>query len=286
MVNRQKQSYFIEKADKCVRFVIKKYSWSCTIVFDSYHSEPTTKDQTNNFRTKKNGIRPEVEISPCSKLAVRQEEFLSNNMNKQRFINLLSERFKHFGVKTVHVNDDADLLIGQTAIAKARDISLNVICENTDFICLLWHYFDRNGHNIEVCTLNRIWEIRKLLNTGSQDYILLAQAFLGCDTISRIYGLQKERVLKIDKMKEACKYASLVFYDSSSKKEDIEKAGENFLLILLGWSKNITRWSTSQSFHEKDRCKRGSEARKSSSHNTLSMFSLLQGALSSSAMAR
>ena len=155
-------------------------------------------------------------------------------MNKQRFINLLSERFKHFGVKTVHVNDDADLLIGQTAIAKARDISLNVICEDTDFICLLWHYFDRNGHNIEVCTLNRIWEIRKLLNTGSQDYILLAQAFLGCDTISRIYGLQKERVLKIDKMKEACKYASLVFYDSSSKKEDIEKAGENFLLILLG----------------------------------------------------
>ena len=181
MVNWQKQSYFIEIADKCVRFVIKKYSRSCTIVFDTYHSEPTTKDHTHNFRTKKNGIRPEVEISPCSKLAVRQEEFLSNNMNKQRFINLLSERFKHFGVKTVHVNDDADLLIGQTAIAKARDIPLNVICEDTDFICLLWHYFDRNGHNIEVCTLNRIWEIRKLLNTGSQDYILLAQAFLGFD---------------------------------------------------------------------------------------------------------
>ena len=35
-------------------------------------------------------------------------------------------------------------------------------------------------------------------------------------------------------MKEACKHASLVFYDSSSKKEDIEKAGENFLLTLLG----------------------------------------------------
>ena len=50
--------------------------------------------------------------------------------------------------------------------------------------CLLRHYFDQNGHNIEVCTLDRIWEIRKLVNTRSQDYILLAHAFLGCDTTS------------------------------------------------------------------------------------------------------
>ena len=52
------------------------------MVFDSYHSEPTTKDHTHNFRTKKNGIRLEVEISACSKLAVSKEEFLGNNMNK------------------------------------------------------------------------------------------------------------------------------------------------------------------------------------------------------------
>ena len=142
-------------------------------------------------------------------------------MNKQRFIHLLSERFKHLGVKTIHANDDADLSIAQTAIAKARDIPMNVICEDTDVICLLWHYFDRNDHNIEVSTSDRIWELTKLVNTGSQDYILLAHTFLGCDTTSRIYGLGKERLLKTDKMKEACKHASLVFYDSSSKKEDL-----------------------------------------------------------------
>ena len=43
MVNWEKQSYFIEIADKCVRFVIEKYLRSCTIAFDNYHSEPTTK---------------------------------------------------------------------------------------------------------------------------------------------------------------------------------------------------------------------------------------------------
>ena len=41
-------------------------------------------------------------------------------------------------------------------------------------------------------------------------------------------------------MKEACKHASLVFYDSSSKKEDIEKADKKFLLTLLGQSENIS----------------------------------------------
>ena len=71
-------------------------------------------------------------------------------------INLLSERIKHFGAKTVHANDTADLLIVQTAVEKAWDIPVNVICGDTDVTCLLWHYFDRNGHNIEVCTSDRI----------------------------------------------------------------------------------------------------------------------------------
>ena len=44
MVNWQKQSSFTEIADKCVRFVIKKFSRSSTIVFDSYLSEPITQD--------------------------------------------------------------------------------------------------------------------------------------------------------------------------------------------------------------------------------------------------
>ena len=117
---------------------------------------------------------------------------------------------------------------------------MNVICEDTDVICLLWHYFDRNAHSIEVCTSDRIWEIRTLVNTESQDFILLTHAFLGCNTTFRIYGLGKERILKTDKTKEACKHASLVFYDSSSKKEDIQKAGKKFLLTLLGRSKNVS----------------------------------------------
>ena len=90
--------------------MIKEYCRYCTIVFDSYPSELTTKDHAHNFRTKKNGTGLKVEIRAYSKLDVqRKDELLSNNMNKQRFINFLLERFKLFGVKTVYANDYADL---------------------------------------------------------------------------------------------------------------------------------------------------------------------------------
>ena len=35
-------------------------------------------------------------------------------------------------------------------------------------------------------------------------------------------------------MKKSCKHASLAFYDSSGKKEHIQKAIKMFLLTLLG----------------------------------------------------
>ena len=63
---------------------------------------------------------------------------------------------------------------------------------------------------------------------------------MGYDKTSQIHGLRKERVIKTYKMKKSCKHASLAFYDSSGKKEHIQKAIKMFLLTLLGWSKSIS----------------------------------------------
>ena len=51
-----------------------------------------------------------------------------------------------------------------------------------------------------------------------QDYILLDYTILGFDTTSHIYGRDKERKLKSDKMREARKLASLVFLRCSIKR--------------------------------------------------------------------
>ena len=72
-----------------------------------------------------------------------------------------------------------------------------------------------------MCTLDQIWKIRKLKKAGSQDYILLAHSILGRNTTARIDRLENEMALKIDKMKEACKHASLAFYERKCKNKDI-----------------------------------------------------------------
>ena len=95
-------------------------------------------------------------------------------MYKQRFINLLSERFEHFGVKTGYANDNSDLLISQIAIEKTQDIPVNVICEDINVICLLWHYFSQSPHNIEACISDPIWEIRRVVNTRLQDHKIIS----------------------------------------------------------------------------------------------------------------
>ena len=46
--------------------------------------------------------------------------------------------------------------------------------------------------------------------------------------------------MKTDNLKKAWKHASLVFFDSSSKKEDTQKAEEKFLFTLVGQSKSIS----------------------------------------------
>ena len=76
--------------------------------------------------------------------------------------------------KYATANDDADLLIAQTTIEKARDMPGNITGENSEVIGLLWHYFDRNGDSIEVCALDRIWKTRELVNIRVQVYVLLA----------------------------------------------------------------------------------------------------------------
>ena len=103
--------------DNCVRFLINKYGRFCTnILITNILTQELSI--TLIIYKQKIGIVSEIEISACSQLAASKKQLLSNKIMKQIFINLLSQRFKHFGLKTVTANDDAELLIAKTAIPK------------------------------------------------------------------------------------------------------------------------------------------------------------------------
>ena len=65
---------------------------------------------------------------------VQKKPFLANEINKQRFINLLGEKMIEAGIAVDHVEADADVLIVNVALEQARHNM--VILEGTDFTCV------------------------------------------------------------------------------------------------------------------------------------------------------
>ena len=61
-----------------------------TIVFDGYQSRPSTKDVTHLRRCKNTGAQVNFDINMV--IATKKENFLSNQVNKQSFVNMLSQQ--------------------------------------------------------------------------------------------------------------------------------------------------------------------------------------------------
>ena len=73
-------------------------------------------------------------------VTLKKDEFLSNQVNKQKFINLLYENLEHAGYSTRHAKGDADVMIVDSAITKERDQTTVLIGEDTDLLVLLLYH--------------------------------------------------------------------------------------------------------------------------------------------------
>ena len=173
-----------------------------TIVFDGYHDGPTTKDSTHFRRT---GACSGLTVNFAGDMVIksRKQEFLANNVNKQRFIHLLSDRLQMAGCVTVHARHDADV---RKAVESARSIITILVGDDTDLLVLLIFHVELNANNIYFAPepktnskKSRIWNIKLLkvtLGSTMCDNILFIHAILGCDTTSRMFGLGKGLALK------------------------------------------------------------------------------------------
>ena len=71
-------------------------------------------------------------------------------------------------------------------------------------------------------------------------HILFQHSFLGCDTISRLFGIGKGAILKKFKVNSALQQAADVFDSTSSTAPDIESAGEKAMLAIYNGKKDDT----------------------------------------------
>ena len=240
-------------------YVRKKYL-DVTVVFDGYEEGPSTKDNTH-IRRYGGRVGPEVRFNGKMILQSRKDQFLANGINKQRFINHLSEKLNQVGCSTVQANGDADLLIVQTAVSCTASKPTVVIGEDTDLLVLLCFHGDMDGCDLyfhsEVKSTGkkqRIWDIKSTKNRLGLDTCKLlpvVHAISGCHTTSRLFGVGKSNALKRLTNDRFTRQAR-IFLDENATKDDVIQAGENALLVLYkgntGEGLNSLRY---RRFHEK-----------------------------------
>ncbi|CAH3187344.1 unnamed protein product [Porites lobata] len=211
-----------------VEYIQQKFTNSI-VVFDGYNAGPVNFVGSMRLKTKK-------------------EHFLSNCENKQRFIDMLSSRLQEHGVKTLHAESDADLLIVQTAVDSATNSATTVVGEDTDLLVLLCLHADVKSQPLffksekkQTAKKNhKVWHINRLKSVMGPELCLLlpfVHAVSGSDTTSRLYGVGKGAALRKLRSDSAFKEAAYVFTRQSSL-EEIVAAGEKALCCLYGGRPN------------------------------------------------
>ena len=207
------------------------------VVFDGYRI-PSTKYITHQ-RLTGGEVGIEVTFTGDVKLTMSKDVFLSNVANKQ---NMLSHYLQLAECLTEHAEEDADLLIAQTAVQSAATKNTVLVADDTDLVILLCYYADPDGFDLFMqfstrgtTKKNRIWDIKVTqseLGAYICNNILFIHAILGCDTTSRLYGLGKGLSLKRftssalfrDKAEQFCKKDTTV--------DDVIDAGEAALVCM------------------------------------------------------
>jgi len=224
-----------------VRYVGDRYG-NAVIVFDGYVSAPSTKDVAHSRRARSHSS-PLVNFTKDMVCTIKKDDFLANQTNKQRFINLLSDDLQRQHNDVLHGRADADVLIVETAIACAHSKDTVLVGDDTDLLVLLCSRAGPTSHNLffrpepKLTSKRqaRCWNIEQVQKTVGRhvcDKLLVAHGLLGCDTTSRLYSIGKSAALK--KLNSSAYFSELLatFNTPGASKEDVMTAGENALLCL------------------------------------------------------
>lgn len=150
-------------------------------------------------------------------VTLTQTKFLSNICNKHKFVESLSVYLKSTAIKVKQADEDADLLIVNTAIdlrIHSRN-SVEVVGNDIDLLVLLIGLTPATDTIFFYKLTSSKKSSNKLYSTSDnknfKDFMLFAHAFAGCDTTSALFGKGKKRIIKILEKNEEARAFSKVF---------------------------------------------------------------------------
>ena len=194
------------------------------VVFDGYGN--LTKDHTHRRRQKQ--FCHDIKIREDTIPYTTKEKFLSKSSNKIALVSMISTKLSVSNISSICCRDDADTAIVKESLQYSLLGNVGVVAEDVDILIILIHHFDINIHKeITILTSKRYYSVNEIVNNLTSDeklWILFCHSFSGCNTISSIFGVSKEKFYQkicsgqlrqiIDK-----------FYCDTTSIEDIGNAG-------------------------------------------------------------
>ncbi|KAJ8678202.1 hypothetical protein QAD02_013989 [Eretmocerus hayati] len=240
-----------------VTHVKSHYSGSETfVVFDGYPDDCSTKSYERFHRNKTVGA--EIQFNSDTPVKCNQELFLSNEVNKKRFIQMLSRELQMADIKVNVAEEDADLLIIQTAVNVARakpDENVVVVGEDIDLLVIMNQlaWMLRNLHFLQPKRSNskrdiRIFSSSSFKHPELQSRVGFLHSFSGCDTTSGFCGHGKSKLTMVMKKNERLRELMNCFYEEDSEKSEIADSACKIVVALYSGEseKNLaqTRFSS------------------------------------------
>lgn len=223
-----------------INYIQRHYGQNCTVVFDGYlnTNNSTKKTEQNRRSFAKKSV--EINFEENMSVTVWQDQFLSNDKNKQRLIGMLSTKLKDQGIGFRQSSDDADCLIINTAIqVPSSRKNVAIIGEDVDLLCLLLALAPSKKNIFLVKPgkgkiARKVYASQQLQSLGLSNSILFLYAFSGCDTTSAIFNKGKMKCVKLYQKNKELHDIVESFNNRDSSHETIAEAGERFFLAIYG----------------------------------------------------
>ncbi|XP_044579087.1 uncharacterized protein LOC123261518 [Cotesia glomerata] len=233
--------------DKYVQYVRRHFGPRVTVVFDGYDDcTRNIKAAEQRRRTLATSSSSDILFDELMTVPTSQQKFLTNTHNKSRFISMLKEKFTAENILVKQANNDADVLIIETAIEQFNLTNTTIVVgEDVDLLVLLTArtptektiFFLKPGkaqHQSDIYSSKSLFTLVKC-----KDHVLFLHAITGCDTTSAFYRRGKTAVFKMFEKQDLIQWAE-VFKKSNSTQQEVITNGIRFLLSMYGAPKKTT----------------------------------------------
>lgn len=225
---------------KYVGYVQRYYGSNAVVVFDGYNNSTNSVKAMEQRRRAAKCSSVDTYFDETMNVTVSQEKFLSNSNNKSRLISMLSVKFEANNFVVKQAQDDADVLIIETALECSRTNRTVVVGEDVDLLVIL---VGRAPINEEIFFLKpgKGKVQRKLYSSRSfnkyediRDNLLFLHAFTGCDTTSALFHKGKTAALKLFTKRQDLRAAAQIFNHSDASRESVSSDGIRIFLAVYG----------------------------------------------------